>query len=109
MKQPCNQCPFRKNSLPGYLGEGTYNPELFLSTMEHSPIPCHITMDWENPDFELTEEMIYDSPCVGSLQFMKNSCKIPRSIGYRKLAEPFQKNDEVFNWKKEFIEHHSKR
>ncbi len=106
MKKPCIECPFRKESCPGYLGDSSYNPEVFLATIEHSPIPCHKVIDWEVASDEEIERESWEQPCIGSLQFQRNSLKQPRDPDYRELVSGVEKNEDVFNWKQEFIKHH---
>lgn len=109
-KAPCDVCPFRKTSLPSWLGgEGT-TPEEFLRTMELAPIPCHKVVDWNE---ELTEEELRDiamaKPCIGSLIFMRNSCKLPWDKIYAAMRDSVQPSDQVFQFKADFIEHHKSR
>ena len=65
----CRQCPFRKDSLPGYLGE--YRPaEVFSNLWKGQPFFCHTAIDYADPDW-LEKAM---SPgggklCVGGLAF----------------------------------------
>jgi hypothetical protein len=110
MKQPCNQCPFRRNSLPGYLGEASYNPEEFLQTIEHSPIPCHRLVDWSADDSQIQAELMkFEHPCIGALQFLKNSCKLPHDSKYIELRNSMEQNENVFQFRHEFINHHNKK
>lgn len=104
MTKPCKQCPFRRTSLPGYLGEASYDPESFLQSIEHSPIPCHLTVNWEEKHPDVSKSPV----CIGSLQFHKNSCKQPRNVEYGVMVMNSTKNKDVFNWKIEFIKHHKK-
>jgi hypothetical protein len=107
MKRPCNQCPFRRNSLQGYLGESSYNPEEFLLQLDLPDVhPCHTQVNWES---ENLDEVMKKAPrCVGSIQFMNNSGKISRYKPIAELQRQYKKNPDVFQWKKEFIDHHKK-
>ena len=108
MKQPCTECPFRRKSAPGYLGEVSHNPIAFLQTIEFNPIPCHKVVDWEAPDAqEKAEEESYRHPCIGSLQFLKNSCKLPKGKHYAAMRDAMEQNPNVFQFTHEFINHHS--
>ena len=111
-KKPCRECPFKKTSLPGYLGEASYDPQSFLQTIDHNLIPCHLAVDWED-DFKDPEQIAKNQPCIGALQFLKNSCKLPlaaRSLNkYNELLKATEGSDEVFQWPHEFIQHHSKK
>jgi len=106
-KKLCKECPFKKDSMKGYLGEASGDPESFLQSMEYDPIPCHLQVDWENDTDEEIENKCFSHPCIGSLQFMNNSCKLPFSKEYRALQDSVDKNPEVFNWRAEFIRHHT--
>jgi len=103
-KQPCNQCPYRRESLPGYLGELNYQPELFLQQLDCKEIhPCHMAINWEN----CTEEDLFAAKkCTGALQFMNNSLQIHRNREVAELQKTVGRNENVFNWKREFINHH---
>ncbi len=101
----CKECPFRKSSLAGYLGEASYNPHEFLSTTENDPIPCHMAVDWEKED---GIDKQYKTPCIGSLKFLKNTMRIPRNPEYAKLLKGITKDETVFEKKADFINHHSK-
>jgi len=42
---PCKECPFRRRSLPGYVGAST--PTEFISTTQADvAMPCHMSVDW---------------------------------------------------------------
>lgn len=88
-RTPCSDCPFRRDSLPGWLGgipaefftetahgEGTYN--------------CHV---------------IVNQQCAGMAVYRANVCKTPRYIAALALPADKQK---VFAWPTEFLEHHIK-
>lgn len=107
MNKPCRECPFQKTSAPGYLGNTSYRPEEFLVSMEHNPLPCHLTIDFDDPEadgLDLSKAQV----CVGSLQFLKHTCKMPRDPKYNRLKDAVERNPEVFGMRSEFIEHHSK-
>ncbi len=109
-KKPCKECPFRKESAPGYLGEVSYNPQAFLMQMEFQPIPCHLQVDWsDEEDVEMAADIAYTNPCIGSLQFLRNSCKLPWDKTYAEMQKAVNPNPNVFQWKHEFIQHHSKK
>lgn len=105
VKKPCRECPFRKDSWKGYLGDVSGQPEVYLEQLEHStPIPCHLTVDWESPDY--LEEVKQAPACIGALQFMNNSCKLSKFKNIIELQEEAGKNDQIFKWSPEFIKHH---
>lgn len=108
MNNPCKECPFRRTSAAGYLGEASHEPEVFLNSLEHTPIPCHMIVDWEQASDDELEDACWNNTCVGSLQYLKNQAKLPRNPRYDKLVREALKNPDVFTWKIEFINHHSK-
>ena len=109
MKKPCHECPFKRTSAPGYLGSGSYQPEEFLATCEDTPIPCHLTVDWEEDDEDAIAIAGWVTPCTGSLQYMRNQSKQPREREYAKLVSSADKNPDGFSWRHEFINHHKKQ
>lgn len=102
MKQPCKECPFKKSSSPGYLGALNYDPEAFLDQIEHQPNTCHLSVEGNigvNTDTKVRH-------CVGHLQFLCNTFKLPRDREWAKLRNETGKNEDVFATKQEFIKHH---
>ena len=74
-KKPCDECPFREDSLPGWLS--TYTAiELHTLVMNEFPFPCHMTHN-DNLDWE--EAGKYETPlCGGALRYMRKNAKSPR-------------------------------
>jgi len=103
MKKPCRSCPFRRTSLPGWLGAAM--PEEFaLSIARDEALPCHESIDYEDPEW-LTkwESRERGEHCIGSLILARNVLKLPRFKDAPKV-EPDRAL--VFGSFKEFIEHH---
>jgi len=101
LDKPCKECPFRRKSLPGYLGNS--NPKEFIeTTMADTPMPCHLTVDYEDEDGaeKAEEEAEY---CYGALVFFSNTCKLSRDPERPKAPAD---HDEVFSHKMQFLEHH---
>jgi hypothetical protein len=74
-KKPCNDCPFRKDSLPGWLADYSIQ-ELHSIVMNEMPFPCHMTHD-ENLGWD--EAGSEEFPlCAGALGYMRKSGKLPR-------------------------------
>lgn len=80
MKTPCEQCPFRKNALPGWLGPYENAQELLNVINGEIHFMCHMTLGADDEEVDETK-MKY---CKGALLFMINNGKMPRD---RKLAE----------------------
>jgi hypothetical protein len=103
-KKPCNQCPFRREAAPGWLGAS--DPEGFVGTMitEKEPLPCHSTVDYERSDWHERWERGVDRRnklCAGALTLMANQGKRPRT-------GPAAERDTVtvFASYREFVQHH---
>lgn len=68
-KKPCIECPFRKQSLPGYLGGYTIEETMAVSLSEQS-FHCHMTREG-NDNHYLGEP----KECAGRLLFASNVAK----------------------------------
>ncbi len=98
---PCNDCPFRRKSMAGWLGAGS--PESFIDCMQRDePLPCHQTIDYEDEHW-LAKWMLQRTTgkmCAGSLIFMANKLQM----------HPFKKLEKdpelVFSNTFEFVRHH---
>jgi len=101
-KTPCKECPFRRVSPPGYLGADT--PDGFLaSTMADTPMPCHLSVDYERKDWKVQAEA---APlCAGALIFFANACKLSRDASRPRLPAD---RALVFSRPDEFLTHHKK-
>jgi hypothetical protein len=103
-KTPCDRCPWRRTSLRGWLGVET--PSGFLwATQRESMMPCHCGVDYEDPDWEAKLEGA--AHCAGSLVFLKNNMQLPVNRTLREMVEQVEKSDDVFQWGKEFLDHHT--
>jgi hypothetical protein len=92
LKLPCAECPFRKDSIRGYLGPDTGNPSAFVNPAagrveiqkgvfvgcEPSDLACHMDIDREmaanggkKPDPDHLQH------CAGALHFLRLDCKMP--------------------------------
>lgn len=101
--KPCNECPWRRAALPGWLGP--FAPEEWAE-IAHSdaPIACHETIketnsegvgDWSHPKMK---------QCAGAGIFRTNVFKSPRDPEVW-IADESDKVT-VFASTKEFITHH---
>lgn len=101
LSAPCNECPFKKTSLPGYLG-GVWNVSdlhLFVSHDKH--FPCHKSME------NNTEENY--SHCVGSIMYLNQNKSMSKNKDIRELQLKFKDEDHsnILNLF-EFAKHHKK-
>ena len=103
---PCRECPFRRGSIPGWLGAASYEPKEFLTPHWEGEmlLPCHQEVEWEAE--QLTEDA---HTCYGLAVMMKNSCKLPRD---REMADAVRSveadRENFFSFPTEFIKHHSR-
>jgi hypothetical protein len=122
IKQPCRDCPYRRNSTPGWLGKGNPTQEELDHLCEHyvegalsdyaqdadgnrTDIPCHLTIQFEDPDWE--QNQYPDAPlCAGALIFAKNNFKSPREPQRREAVDAVEHDPNVFRYPFEFFEHH---
>jgi len=89
--KPCKECPFRRKSLPGYLG-GNGKQEFAVIAQNEGALPCHLVMTRPNP-----------AHCVGRATMWANQCKRSRDGSVPKME---QDRDNVFSHIGEFTEHH---
>jgi len=111
-KHPCNDCPFRRASTPGWLGAS--GPDWFIESAladvssygDGAPAaPCHQTVDYEDPDW--LDTLSEASACTGALIFAKNLGKIPRFAAKAAMVAAVERDtDTVFATPNEFREHH---
>lgn len=70
----CSECPYRKNSQPGYFG-GNDPAEYRDAIVNDVVVPCHTRNRYLlNGTADLTDLQ----PCIGHLSAQLNSCKISR-------------------------------
>lgn len=101
VKKPCNDCPFRKASLAGWLGAST--PHQFISTtMADHPMPCHLTVDYSDPAWKAKLDTSGASYCAGALTFFANIFKLSRDLDRPRMP----RSDAVFASPQEFLDHH---
>ena len=94
MKQhtkPCKECPFRRESLPEYLGGNDPKSFAFLSGKDGN-FECHLTMSNSQP-----------AQCAGRAIMWANSCKKSRDGSVPELK---QDREKVFSHIGEFTKHH---
>lgn len=101
-QKPCKECPFRRASGAGYLGDSS--PERFIfATMLDEKMPCHCTINYEDPNWkERFEAGEIGKECAGAATFFANLCKVSRDKTRLRLAP----SDEVFKTPSEFVAHH---
>ena len=95
---PCGECPWRRDSLPGWLGPWTAEEWAALAHSDQ-PIACHTSIEvegsWDTSGIR---------QCAGSAIMRANLCKSPRDP---EVAVGKPNRETIFGWTDEFIEHHN--
>lgn len=111
-KDVCRECPFRRKSAPGYLGEASYDPHGFVGPHYHGDVrlPCHMQVDWEDKTGKKSKTL-KDAPlCRGFVIFIKNNVKWPENGEVRIAVDKVEVDREnIFGWMHEFVAHHSSK
>ena len=102
--KPCNQCPFRRNSMRGYLGPWTGRVLDFLhDALSEGGFACHKTIKVEGvwtPDTRV---------CAGSLIFANKGAKHYRpGTELAKLQQEMPNDDNIMNIV-EFVQYHNRK
>lgn len=108
LTEPCKQCPFRKKSLPGYLGP--WNADELIASIGYQPFPCHCTIKADSPT--------YDVPglqsCAGAAIYLNNKLQLardPDTMKHQDLLRGIsaELKATVFSSQKEFMDYHGER
>jgi len=95
-KTPCNDCPWRRVSAPGWLGP--HSPEEWLTTVHgEGGIACHKTItneQWDDPGMR---------QCAGAAIYRANVHKLPINPT---IARSEQDHEKIFSLDREFLSHH---
>src|SRR5271154_2443844 len=104
VKKPCSQCPFRRKSMPGWLGNSS--PEGFIDCIQRDePLPCHQTIDYDDPRWlsKWIEQQGAGKMCAGALVFMANKVQRPHDREFPTMPKD---PANVFSNSVEFVRHH---
>lgn len=116
MTKPCKNCPFRTDSLEGWLGNNRASEISNSLTVEDKTFPCHKTVDYDSQDDDeafsgvLTNETQH---CAGALIMLEKMNKpnqmmrIAERLGLYNRTK-LKMDSPIFNNSKQFIIHHSK-
>lgn len=96
VKDPCSECPWRRESAPGWLGPQTAK-EWIMTAHSETPIICHKTIK-ESGNYDGTKQ------CRGAAIFRANVYKTPRRSD---AAVGPQDTKIVFADNEEFLAHHN--
>jgi len=104
----CNDCPFSRQSLPGFLAD--YKVEDFRAFMTHDIMfPCHKQMKAATP-IEAVQASIKAGKlklCRGYVESMVKSAKMPREESFAQIVKdvrPYLDDHSMSIW--EFTDHH---
>lgn len=93
--EPCNECPWRRKSPPGWLGG--FPPAEFLAFVQHDiELACHKTCGGSGEP----------SLCAGALIHYRNRVKRPNNPVVAAGVDKVQASADVFSWPWEFLDHH---
>lgn len=104
LRQPCKECPLRRDSKPGYLGG--YTPEMYIEIL-HSPasIACHSSPGFHEGDISRQRA------CTGVAAFRANVghiCEYHGHVTHAQLATEIigEDRERFFATDDEFVAHH---
>ena len=106
LKQPCIECPFRRQSAPGWLGPWT--AESLIDEVEHGAFVCHKSIgDTRQVDNDKLEY------CAGAAIYLNNRLKLARDRTYSAYQNALKEasseiKQSVFSNRDEFTEHHNR-
>ena len=101
MVEPCKQCPFSRDSVPGRLGGST--PEVFIGQIAGPfVLPCHMHCDFDDPHWR--DDTFTTPQCAGAAIFRTHvgvADQMPEAI-HRLPAN----HEKVLSSYAEFLAHH---
>lgn len=97
-KKPCNECPWRRKALPGWLGGN--DASVYADSVQSNQIPpCHKTQTGPGEGPHL---------CTGALICSRNACIRPMfPDAAPKEADLVERSADVFAHPAEFYRHHT--
>lgn len=123
---PCGECPFRKASIRGWLGENTGDAEETINEILGLRKMGNVFIGCEPVDFDchvstknvLDAAGIYDGyvpeesrdkiqHCVGAMLMLKARCKRPRDIVKSAMMDKVSATEPMILNREEFIRHHT--
>lgn len=108
-RQPCNDCPWRRNAASGWLGADTPEGFMAMTLQGHDCAtagPCHQSIDYGDPDWRETQYP-QSALCVGALQFLNNWLRQPYGPDLVEACRAVGTNENVFARPEEFLRYHS--
>lgn len=99
---PCKECPWRKNSLQGFLGGNS--AEQYADHLQFNVIPeCHLHSTYEDDE---TGELVEGVLCAGALATSANACILPRYAEQAEAREVVGKREDCFQHHRDFFRYH---
>ena len=77
LKKPCHECPYI-GDVPGWIGAHRDAEEFVVLAKQDMPFPCHMTVDYTDPEWERKAANDEFEQCVGQLAFMNKLLKRSR-------------------------------
>lgn len=102
---PCEKCPWRKNSVRGYLGEDEPLHFYQQSVTGEGDMPCHMVIDYADPDW-LENQYPEADYCAGNLIYFRNHMKTPRRKPLAGAVARVKRSKAVFSGPREWFRHH---
>lgn len=105
LTKPCNDCPFRRNAMRGWLGP--WRVETLLRVIGHSAFACHQTI---RPGGDYDEEAPHLESCAGMAIFLNNKVersRDPSNAYHQGLLKNSEHATGVFSSSMEFTDYHT--
>lgn len=101
-KTPCPECPWRRNSAPGWLGAS--QPGEFLAQSDAKlRMPCHSVVNYTDPNWKDKANNAHQ--CAGRAIFQANRAQHPGDGNLKLPAD----HKAVFTRPHEFVAHHTRQ
>ena len=103
-KMPCNECPLRRDSVPGHLGG--YTPQMYIDVLHgDADLACHLSKGFQEGEREQQRS------CTGVAMYRANTHCLPLGTNARDailsvVAEDGDRSN-VFASPEEFRAHHT--
>jgi hypothetical protein len=107
--EPCKECPFRRASMPGWLGDHATSQEIVNIVQFDGFFPCHMRVSrLVNLGVPFPTAAAEAEHCIGALAFMNNSCKVSRDPDIARQQQEVGRREDCFSWSFEMTEHHGR-
>ena len=115
LKRPCNNCPFRRDTLKGWLGRSRAQGLIDDMINDHRSFSCHkTTVPGEEDDPETAGTRVYGDKteeCAGGMILLHKTQQpnMAMRLGYvYKMFDGNELKDQhlVFDTPEEFVDHH---